>query len=76
MYMVNNYHFLRRQRYKKIMTKNCKKQNFVIRARWLGNEVDEAMKNEEWNCGESESDHQRFHVERDASNITDPERGQ
>ena len=47
MYMVNNYHFLRRQRYKKIMTKKCKLRNFVIRARWLGNEDDEAMKNEE-----------------------------
>ena len=54
MYMVNNYHFLRRQRYKKIMRKNRKMQNFVIRARLLGNEDDEAMKNEEWNCGESE----------------------
>ena len=51
-------------------------QNFVIKVRWLGNEVDEAMKNEERNCAESESDHQRFHVERDASYITDFERGQ
>ena len=36
------------------MRKNRKMQNFVIRARLLGNEDNEAMKNEEWNCGESE----------------------